>query len=180
MEETRAYRPNWVFRAAMVLLCMVLVLTYITAGLLAKYAAMGTGQDQARVASYDVTANMPAFETEIPVVLKPGESKEYTFTITNSSEVAVQMQAALQTEGNLPLKIEHQKGTAESGNWQTLTGNIQTESGTTCTWSDPLAAGDVEEQTYRIRISWAENCSEYQYANGVEAVKLTITASQID
>ena len=179
MDKKKEYRPNQVFRAALVLLCAVLVSVWMISGLLARYTAGGTGSDEARVASFDVTADLQNFEAEFPVQMKPGDSVTCSFDITNSSETAVNMQAVLETEGNLPLKIDYQKG--NTGSLNSLADNIQDVQKGSCKFSDAIEAGNKEKQTYQIKISWpADNGKSYQYANGVEAVKLTVTASQID
>lgn len=180
MDEIKEYRPNRVFRLALVLLCAVLVSAWMTSGLLARYTSGGAGSDEARVASFDVTADMMNFETKFPVQLMPGKSVTCSFTITNSSETAVNMQAVLETEGNLPLKIEYQKGNTDADNWVCLAENIQNVGEGSCKFSDAMAAGNKEKQTYQIQVSWPEETNGYQYANGVEAVNLFVTASQID
>lgn len=180
MDETKEYRPNQIFRAALVLLCMVLVSVWMISGLLAKYTAGGTGSDEARVASFDVTADTKNFEVKFPVQQKPGESVTCSFDITNFSETAVNIQAVLETEGNLPLQINYQKGNTNAGSWNLLTENIQDVQEGSCSFSDAIAAGNQEKQTYQIQISWPADRKGYQYANGVEAVKLSVTASQID
>ena len=180
MDEIKEYRPNRVFRAALALLCVVLVSVGMMSGLLARYTVGGTGSDEARVASFDVTADLQNFETKFPVQLQPGDYVTCSFDITNSSETAVNMQAVLETEGNLPLKIEYQKGNTDAGSWVSLAKNIQDVEEGSCKFSDAMAAGNKEKQTYQIRVSWPEDRNGYQYANGVEAVKLSVTASQID
>lgn len=180
MDEIKEYRPNRVFRAALALLCVVLVSVGMMSGLLARYTAGGTGSDEARVASFDVTADLQNFETTFPVQLQPGDSVICSFDITNSSETAVNMQAVLETEGNLPLMIEYKKGSTNTGSWVSLAKNIQDVEEGSCKFSDAMAAGNKEKQTYQIRVSWPEDRNGYQYANGVETVKLSVTASQID
>lgn len=180
MDKAIEYRPNRVFRAALVLLCVVLVSVWMMSGLLARYTAGVVGSDDARAASFDVTADMQSFETVFPVRQKPGDSATFNFEITNSSETAVDIQAVLETEGNLPLKIEYQKGSTAADSWNILAENIQEVQEGKCSFSDALAARNEEKQTYQIQISWPTDRKGYQYANGVETVKLSVTASQID
>lgn len=180
MDEKKDYRPNRIFRAALVLLCTVLVSVWMISGLWARYTTGSTGSDEARVASFDVTADMKNFEAMFTVPLNPGESAAYSFEIKNSSETAVNLQAILETEGNLPLKIEYQKGSTNADTWNILAENIQEVQEGKCKFSDAMAAGNEEIQTYQIQISWPADRDGYQYANGVETVKLSVTASQID
>ena len=52
MEQTKKYQKNWMLRAAAVLLCMVLISTWMLSGLMARYASGGSGNDSARTAAF--------------------------------------------------------------------------------------------------------------------------------
>ena len=79
-------------RIAFVLLCLVIFSVYMMGGLLAKYAASGSGEDSARVAKFDVKVTGTATDKEIVAVdvtdanANPGT---YQITVKNDSEVAV-------------------------------------------------------------------------------------------
>lgn len=88
-----------VVRTAMVLLCLVMVSTCLMGGLLAKYSATGQGDDEARVAKFDVYAE--GVETEnISCTAEKNSNGVYTVTVNNASEVAVRYTLAVSMSGD--------------------------------------------------------------------------------
>lgn len=81
-------------RTAAVLFCLVMITTYLTAGLYARYTASGKGTDSARVAKFDVTA----VGVEIQSKLDSVGDGEYKITVTNDSEVAVRYGMVVELE----------------------------------------------------------------------------------
>ena len=73
-------------RIALILLCMTLFSTSMLSGLYAKYTAKNNGEDSARVAKFNVTAD---WEDVTVVASSVKTNGEYQFTVTNKSEVAV-------------------------------------------------------------------------------------------
>ena len=91
---------------ACILLCLTLFSIHLTSGLYAKYTAKGNGEDDARVAKFDVSVTKSAdavinISTEV-------HNGIYTFTVTNDSEVAVGYDLTLTFNDNVSefLKVE--------------------------------------------------------------------------
>lgn len=79
-------------RAAMILLCMVLLSVHLMGSLFAKYSTTATGSDSARVAKFDVDVIFSDGNSTISGItadLEYGENGEYTITVVNNSEVAI-------------------------------------------------------------------------------------------
>lgn len=55
MKQTREYRANRVFQAAMLLLCLLLISIWMLSGMLARYTVGSSGEDSARTAKFGVT-----------------------------------------------------------------------------------------------------------------------------
>lgn len=74
-------------RVAFVLLCLVILTVYLMGSLLARYHANGSGDDEARVAKFEVILTGSPKNVEC----KPVDNGDGTYTITveNKSEVAV-------------------------------------------------------------------------------------------
>lgn len=117
-----------VFYVSMVLLCAVLISAYMTNDLYASYATYAFGGDSARVAKFDVeyTAKVGAVEireiVDLGTISPGGNAKTIVVTVTNRSEVAVEVNVALTnlTE-NLPLVIQKPTSTILQPNSNTET-----------------------------------------------------------
>ena len=124
-----------VFYVSMVLLCAVLISAYMTNDLYASYATYAFGGDSARVAKFDVGYKYTIDSTTIiggrNVITEPislgtispgGNAKTIVVTVTNRSEVAVEVNVALTnlTE-NLPLVIQKPTSTILQPNSNTET-----------------------------------------------------------
>lgn len=175
---------------SLLLAIFILVCILLTAQMMAKYMNGTAGGSSARVASFHVTSNLESFEQNIEGKLKPGDEKEYTFDFKNDSETAVIMTAKLFSEGNLPLKISYKEGdvpssegTSQEG-WTELTDNLankwETETGSSCLSLTDNLGVKSGAKSYTIRIEWPEDRKNYQYKQGVLALKLRIEAQQAD
>ena len=71
-------KTPWVFRLGVALLCVMLMTTHFTGNLYARYSTTATGSDSARVAKFDVTAE-----------IVENDDGTYTLSIQNNSEVTV-------------------------------------------------------------------------------------------
>ena len=72
-------KPNLFLTAALALLCLVLITTYFSSGILARYTTKSSGSDSARIAAFMVDAEMA-----------PGtEENSYLIHIRNDGETAV-------------------------------------------------------------------------------------------
>ncbi len=81
-------RPNRVLGAAAILLCLCLISAHFTMGLYARYTTRASAKDSARVAEFNVEAEV----TEVPDSTAGTDdqlTRTYKATLTNNSEVAV-------------------------------------------------------------------------------------------
>ena len=88
---------------ALILLVLVLVTTYMTGGLFARYTANQSGGDSARVAKFQVLA-----DSEIDVIdvnCATDQNGVYSFTVTNHSEVTVGYSVTVQFKNNMPQNL---------------------------------------------------------------------------
>lgn len=100
--------------AACVLLCLVLISTYMTSGLYARYTAQGEMYDDARVAKFEVTEGYTKFSEELKLDIAPGETYKAAVSVTNNSEVAINYVIDINNiTGNLPLKFKYRSGGGE-------------------------------------------------------------------
>ena len=86
--NNRIAKPNIMLSLAAVLLCLVLFTTHLTSGLYAKYTNRFSANDSARVALWEVgaTGGKPALTIDCST---SDLDDEYSFKVTNKSEVAV-------------------------------------------------------------------------------------------
>lgn len=96
-------------RTAAVLFCLVMVTTYLTAGLYARYTAQSQSGDSARVAKFDVKAlgeilspTLTGEEEPLEWIVDSTGNGEYQITVTNASEVAVRYDVTVVLEEELP------------------------------------------------------------------------------
>ena len=192
MEQTKKYQKNWMLRAAAVLLCMVLISTWMLSGLMARYASGGSGNDSARTAAF-VFHLQDGEETryiDLSGITRPGDSKSYTFIVSNAdadivSEVAESYHIEIQMNGSLPL-IATVKKQADNNSLIELSMPVQ---GTTVekpiiqnAKGGTFEAARNQEATYILTVTWPEGQNDVKYANGsgVAEVILTVTAEQAD
>ena len=143
-------KGNGAMRLAFVMLCLVMVSVYMMAGLLAKYRTSGTGDDEARVAKFDVKVTGNATDTAINCTQDP-DTGGYTIRIENDSEVAVRYTISVAIhpvdskfspasiacqlsaqEGTLPVgpdAVEEQTLTFSVVDWEDVTQSMTGESG---------------------------------------------------
>lgn len=93
--------------AALVLLLLTMISIHLTSGLYARYTATGTASDSARVAKFDVKADVQPEKDE------HGNDIEgrFTLTVTNNSEVAVKYNVVIGFTG--PMSIAMDDGSAK-------------------------------------------------------------------
>jgi hypothetical protein len=89
-------------RIALILLCMTLFSTSMLSGLYAKYTAKNNGEDSARVAKFNVTAD---WEDVTVVASSVQTNGEYQFTVTNNSEVAITYDLVITFDQALPTGV---------------------------------------------------------------------------
>ncbi len=164
------YKANWAFRIAAVFLCLTLITTHLLSGLYARYSTSASGSDGARVASFQVTESGVQTATISLDDMHPGSGKTYTFKVTNSSEVAVACLVSVTTTGNLPLtfSVAGPDGTAHD-----------LKPGTPVAMA-AISHGQTVEAQYTLTVTWPAGQNDAKYAGLLDAVKLFVTAQQVD
>lgn len=181
-EKLKSHYPVWFFRIAALLVCLVLITTYLLSGAYSKFYTSASGGDSARVAHFS-----PKFtSTKVLHFEKtPGYTTEIDFTVQNYSgeeipEVAMKYKIVLKTTGNIPLTftLKNSEGTA------LLTRNCDGKSGEQIYeyTSDSLVFGVGTKETvqYKFKIEWPEAQNNAQFSGMTDAVYLSVEFEQID
>ena len=154
----RKYSYNPAMVLAMILLCLTLISTHLTAGLYARYTTTDTGEDSARVAKFEITETGIFVNTLVAEIL-PGDSEKRTIEVVNKSEVAVNCTVTLKNVyNNLPIKL--------------------LINGAENTCSIPLAPGATG--TYNVKFDWPTTGNNLPYIGKVDLIEVQILAEQID
>jgi len=151
------------------LLCTV-ALTGVT---LSRFVRNDSDGGDARVARFHITADMTEFDDAFTVSVTPqsGET-DYQLIVDNDSETAVRVTVLLESDGNLPLLFAC---TPKNGARQPM---AEGADGTEYSFSDSLEADG--QGAYTIHLGWQPGEEGYAYAGGVAALRLQVTAEQID
>lgn len=143
-------------------LVYLLIATFLFTGVsFSKYATTASGSDEARVAAFDFEFVLTGSGNQSEVVAVdtyPGMDKTYTVKVTDKSEVAMKYTVTAEnlTE-NTPLKV-------------TLNNNGVSYGGEYLTGSDELS----------LNLKWESRDNAAGYAGEVDAIRITVTAEQID
>lgn len=92
-----------VLRTAAVLLILVMLSISMVAGRYARYTTTATASDSARAAKYHIAIDPGADDS---ITLSPDSPASYTFSVTSSSEVAVEYDLRILLPQALPDGIE--------------------------------------------------------------------------
>ena len=77
-------------RAALILLCLVLLTVHLMGSLYARYISRGEGSDNARVAEFDVDVAFDDGTDQVDATMTYNETTQtYEIVVTNRSEVAI-------------------------------------------------------------------------------------------
>lgn len=152
---SKKYKTNRIPWAVTGLLCLALLSAWMIIGLSARFSIGATESDEARVAAFDVTESS-TMSRNFTVTMEPGESRDITVRITNSSETTVSYTIAFELEGNLPLTVVAKDGDT----------------------SGTMAAASDKACTFQLK--WDPDKNNYQYAEGIESITVEITAVQED
>lgn len=179
----RPHYPVLVFRIAALLVCLVLITTYLLSGAYSKFYTSASGEDSARVAHFS-----PSFNSNKIIVSDqlPGYSAEIPFTVQNTSdenpsEVAMKYKIVLKTTGNIPLKFtlldNSGNTTFETWDWNGTSGERSYEY-----TSDSLVFGVGTKETvqYNLKIEWPEAQNNARFSGMTDAVYLAAEFEQID
>lgn len=180
-------------RTAAVLFCLVMVTTYLTAGLYARYTAQSRSGDSARVAKFDVKAlgeilppALTGEEEPLEWIVDSTGNGEYQVTVTSASEVTVRYDIFVELEDALPAYLSIQQDeknfTAENADnklWKLGNAGIFP------------AGGGERKHTLTFAVDWAkftESAAQKETADGATQVyrsetlpfTVKIRAEQID
>lgn len=154
-------RSNWIWYLAGVLLCLTLVSVHLTSGLYARYCSTASGEDSARVARFNVTAEGELTAT-FSALISPGETVEKTVKVHNNSEVAITYTVSAENRfDNLPLTFSFTKQGAQGPELY-------------------LAAGGTAEFSLSIYWPTDNGKNDVSYSGKVDLVLLTLSAVQAD
>ena len=147
--------------AALVLLLLTMITTHMTADLYAKYTTTASGADSARVAKFDVKC------TVTPVT---GTMDQFTVTVTNDSEVAIEYDLTVVSDVTMDATIDSVKQ---------LTGEIFENDD----WT--LAPGGSKDHSLLLELKTLENVTnrsiEYTEMETVTIdFQVEVSAEQID
>lgn len=180
----RPHYPVLVFCIAALLVCLVLITTYMLSGAYSKFFSGASGSDSARAAHFSpkFTSN-DVFDVKNA---KPGYFAEIDFTVQNYSgeeipEVAMKYKILLKTTGNIPLTFTLLDKDENQLNSDTLDCNgISGE----CVYEyDPsrvFSVGTNEEDNYSLKIEWENTKKDAKFSGMTDAVYLAVEFEQID
>lgn len=140
---------NIYLRLAFVLMCLVIVSVYMMGGLLAKYTVTGSGEDQARVAKFDVKITGAPENMEVTAGQDP-DTGVYQITVQNDSEVAVSYEISTDADAALSCTLSSNSG-------QLAVGDSATHSLTTAVadWAAVTKdmTGESDSATYTVTVT---------------------------
>lgn len=186
-EKLKPHYPVLVFRVAALLLCLVLITTYLLSGAYSKFFSGASGGDSARVAHFS-----PNFTSAMVVDFKnatPGDATEINFTVQNYSgekmpEVAMKYKILLKTTGNIPLTftlLDSSENKLLDSPWDCngTSGECEYE------YTDSslvFSAGRQETDRYKLNIKWPADAdlNSAQFSGMTDAVYLSVEFLQID
>lgn len=149
-------RPIFLY-VALILFILLILSMHFSKDLYGRYFTTTNGQDGARVATFEVDDGFASTYSEvISISAKPGDQKEFAFTVINKGEVAVRYTvSANNLTNNLPLTFVFTPGVLSPKDTQNLTFTV--------VWDDTIL----------------ENTNP-NYANKTDFIELTIVIEQID
>jgi hypothetical protein len=109
MEQKSNHHTKRILRAAAGLLCLTVLTSWVLSGTLARYVTSAAGGDSAGVAAFVFDSGGTGSQAfDLSGITKPGDSKTYTFTVSNGSgtsvsEVALNYSFELYLDGSMPL-----------------------------------------------------------------------------
>ena len=188
MERTVRKPRNIAMTLASVLLCLVLISSYLAAGMLAKYTSGDGGAQIARVAKFAFSVSDTDASHQIidlSSIQKPGDSKTYDFSVSSGSEVAVSYDITLALSGNMPLTCTVTKNESGGSSTNVLSAVMPGDgNGTSQTKHDAgvFPAASTTSDSYVLTVDWpsTENDIAFASAGSAAEVKLIVTGVQVD
>lgn len=192
MQRLTHKKQNIMLRAAGVLFALVLVTTWMTTGLLARYVVTAAGADEARVAAFVFQVKGKQTTQTIQIALGditvPDTTKTYVFDVTNTrnsktSEVAQAYSITMTLDGSLPLNCKLERN-SESTNKTAAVQSVDALNSTMPVSTAPItgtfAAAEESTDTYTLTVNWPPNAKDPMYAYGAAMIELTVASEQIN
>lgn len=186
-EKLKTHYPVLVFRVAALLVCLVLITTYMLSGAYSKFYTSASGGDSARVARFSpkFTSTGIIIENQLPGFPNVTDnSYNIDFTVKNTSddkvsEVAMKYKIVLKTTGNLPLKFTLLDGERELKTWYCngISGEQIYEYENI---SLVFGVGTIKTENYKLKIEWSSDRKNAQFSGMTDAVYLGVEFRQID
>lgn len=156
---------NVLFMLSIIMFGLIVITTYFTSGIYARYTQKDFGGDDARVASVDVNIiiDEEASSAVLPIKLAPGESVTITAVITSLSEVTVECR---------PVISVYDDGFTSGSEYLIVTAN-----------DDSFILEYNESKTVTYTVKWDETKTEYldySYSYDVNAIMVSVTYTQLD
>lgn len=183
-KNDKPHYPVLVFRIAALLVCLVLITTYLLSGAYSKFFSGASGGDSARVARFS-----PGFTSDKVITVNnqtPGYNDEITFTVQNfsgdkKSETAMKYKIVLKTTGNIPLKFTVCKSDGSNSKEFNCNG---TSGEQIYKYPDDssfvFGVGTKETAKYKLNIEWPRDRNDAQFSGMTDAVYLSVEFEQID
>jgi len=191
MKRAASWKQHWTIRIAAVLFCMVLITTWMTSGLYARYASQDQMADLARTAAFvfDIEDTEGNFQIPVTDITKPGDDSVCTFVVKNShqnivSDVEQEYTVTVKLNGSMPLDCVLQKADSEVAAFLVEeTRNLaQVTEQSKNSEAYVMKASVKTEDTYTLTVNWPASENDAKYANGtsVAQVQLMIECVQVD
>lgn len=167
-----------------VLLYLVLLTTYMTAGLYARYTSGASGSDQARVAMFVVDENVQSEVLTHRVELNhlvPGTERRLELNVTNHrenvvSEVDLGYHLELEYTGNLPLDITV-TGVKDNGELPVRKPNTGDD---IIFQNGKMEAAQKTSHTYTVLVKWPDDQKDVKLSEEIDLIVVTLNSWQID
>lgn len=186
----RPHYPFLVFRVAALLVCLVLMTTYLLSGAYSKFYTSVSGGDRARVARFSPEFTSTVIQIPVEDQL-PGfpdilnNAYEIPFEVKNASddqvsEVAMKYKIVLKTTGNIPLEFTLLNGAGNKLTTWNCDGTSGDQRYEYTNDSLVFSVGRKETQNYTLRIEWSSDKKDAQFSGMTDAVYLAAEFEQID
>lgn len=169
--QQSSLREKKIMCATAVLFYLCLFTFWLTAKVYAGYIMQTEQSVHAYIAAFHTGSSRTWKEMyELNPSMSGTEEQKIAINVENNSEVAVRYIFSFETEGNLPLVI------TGNGPEQSVLQKGKEEN----TWIIERKAGLHQDETYVFTLSLNCDGETYQYAGGVDSIRLTIVGEQID
>ena len=173
-----------VFRIAALLVCLVLITTYLLSGAYSKFSTSASGGDSARVTHFSPDFTTSATEV-LDVKTTPGYTTAIDFTVQNYSgenppETAMKYKIILKTTGNIPLEFTLLDGGGTALLPRIYNGISGDQIYEYTDSSLVFGVGTKKTAQYKLKIEWPSDRNNAQFSGLTDAVYLSVEFEQID